>query len=142
MARREGEFDFTYVYAGTQADKLPETLRELVGCMESLPGTADDVQFVREDQLRRYEAERITGPDIFRSYERLRRRGINHDVRKDMYTTAQGMTMDGLRAFFDENIRGRGVCMLVVGNREHIDMEALATFGDVVELEPRYLFNY
>jgi zinc protease len=142
MARRPGDFDFTYVFAGTRADKLPETLQEMVACMTECPGTAGDVRFVRDDQLKRYQSERITGQDIFWSHERLRRQGLTHDIRKEMYAAAQAMTMDRIKAFFEENIRGRDKCILVVGSKDHIDMDALATFGDVVELEPTYLFNY
>ena len=142
MAGRPGDFDYSYVYAGTQADKVPEALREMVGCMKNLAGTAEDVEFVRQDQLKRYRAERITGRDLFWNRERLAKMGIHHDVRKEMYATARGMTLEGLREFFEGNIGGRDTCILVVGNRDDIDIATLSTFGEVVELEPRYLFNF
>ncbi|MHC5023557.1 MAG: M16 family metallopeptidase [Planctomycetota bacterium] len=142
MSRYEDGFDYAYVLARTQTDKLGDALRVMVDLMTTVPGTEEDVRFVRNDQLKRYEAERIRGVDIFWNGESLRRRGIGHDIRRDQYRCVQQMTLEAVRAFFEENIGGRDLAILVVADLDKIDVQALAEFGEVIELEPRYLFNY
>lgn len=67
---------------------------------------------------------------------------IFHDIHADMYTVVEYMTLDKLPAWFNENVGGRGVSILVLGKRSEIDLDALAGFGEVKEMDVKYLFNH
>ncbi len=142
MAGRINDYDFTYVSADLQADKLTEALGEMIKMMKEVPGTANDVKYIRADQLKRYQTERLTGKEIFWRAESLRKKKIDHDIRRDQYAAVQAMTMKKVTQFFDENIKGRKMSILVVGSKKHIDMKTLKSFGEVIEVEPKLLFNY
>jgi hypothetical protein len=52
------------------------------------------------------------------------------------------MTFDDLTSFFNENIKGQDYNVMVIGNRNDLDFEALGKLGEVKELDVDYLFNY
>ena len=52
------------------------------------------------------------------------------------------MTMDDLKTFFNDNIKGSKYTALVIGNKNDLEMKSLEKLGKVQELEVDYLFNY
>lgn len=135
-------YDYAYLTAKSQADKVPEALKVMMLMMQELPGNSADVEFTKADQLKRYQVERITGTTIFWNYERIKRRGLDYDVRADQYAAVQSMDLRQMQAFFANNVGTKAKCVLIVGKRSEIDMDALKQFGEIIELSPRQLFNY
>lgn len=133
--------DLTLARFRTQPDKLPEALALVTSMLNELPGTAADVNYVRDDQLKRYGAERINGMDIFWTHERNMRRGSAEDPRIAQYAYVQQVDTAKLRTFFQEHIAGRPIHILVVGGRDHINMKALAAYGPIEEVDPKVLFE-
>ncbi len=96
----------------------------------------------RSSTLKKIAAQRITKSNIFWSYETLKRRGIDHDNRKEIYEEIQRMSLSDLRDFFDSSIKGNDYTALVIANKKDIDLKALSNLGEVRELDIDYLFNY
>ena len=59
-----------------------------------------------------------------------------------MYAAVQNMTLEDLRDFFNENIKGSNYDLMVIGNKKDVDIKILEKFGKVKELDVDYLFNY
>ncbi|MAM23189.1 MAG: hypothetical protein CL817_05595, partial [Croceibacter sp.] len=62
--------------------------------------------------------------------------------RQEMYNAVLEMTLDDLSNFFEENIKGENYNILVIGNKNEINFEALSKYGEIIELDRDYLFNY
>ena len=142
LSAKLNDFDYSYMYAGTQANKLVETLSKMMSFMQNFPRTETEFQYVKADQLKRFEAERIIDSNIFWSAEKWRKRGIDYDIRSDMYSTIQNLTIEDIKKFFTENIASRDISILILGNKKDLDMKGLAQYGHVVELNIKDLFNY
>jgi zinc protease len=142
MASEEGEPDYTMGYLGTQANKLEQAVDAMMELMNNMPEAEEQFNQAKKATLKQIAAERITKSDIFWTYEGLKKRGITNDYREEMYKTIEKMTFDDLRTFFDENIKGQGYNVAVIGNRKDLDFDALGKLGTVKELDIDYLFNY
>ena len=130
------------LYAGTQSNKLIELLNVMMDMMKMFPGTSETYNESKADQLKRYQAQRIRGTGIFWTLEDLKKLGIHYDYNKDMYNAIQKMGIGDMKSFYDENIRGRGFFILIIANKKDIDMNALAQYGKIKEIEIDYLFNF
>ncbi len=117
----------------------PYAMMEL---MTNMPEAKEQFEAAKEATLKKIAADRITKTSIFWSYESLKDRGIDHDMRKEMYDAIKDMSFDDLQSFFDNNIKGQDYNVLVIGNKKDVDMQALQKLGDVKELDIDYLFNY
>ena len=59
-----------------------------------------------------------------------------------MYEAIEKMTMDDIKTFFNENIKGQNYNVMVIGNKKDIDFKTLEKLGAVKEMDVDYLFNY
>ena len=92
--------------------------------------------------LKKIETERLTKTSIFWSYLANKRRGINHDVRQNIYEKVQTLNMSDLRGFIESHISKDHYVYLVIGNRDDIDKEFLETLGEYRELTLEDIFGY
>ncbi len=142
MARKADDPNLIYAYVGTQANKMNQAMDAMLELMNNMPEAEENFRTAKEATLKQLAAERINKTNIFWSYERLKDRGMTEDNRKEMYEAIQKMTMEDLKAFFNNNINGATYDLMVIGNKKDVDVKALEKFGKVQELEVDHLFNY
>ncbi|MEY8848983.1 M16 family metallopeptidase [Psychroserpens sp. XS_ASV72] len=141
-ANKKEDSNYVMAYIGTQANKMPEAVDAMMELMSNMPEAEEQFNAAKEATLKKIAAERITKSNIFWSYERLKKLGIDNDNREAMYNTIKNMTMEDLRDFFNENIQGESYNVMVIGNKKDIDFDALGKLGKVQEMDVDYLFNY
>ncbi|MEW7276990.1 insulinase family protein [Aquimarina sp. 2201CG1-2-11] len=141
-AREKDHANYIFAYVGTQANKMSQAVDAMMELMTNMPEAEKQFEGAKEATLKRIAAERITKSSIFWNYERLKKRGIDNDNRKEMYETIKNMTLEDLKTFFNENIKGENYNVMVIGNKKDVDMKALAKLGEVKEMDIDFLFNY
>jgi len=134
--------NYTYAYVGTQANKLPEAIDAMLDLMRNMPEAQKQFEAAKTATLKKIAAERITKSNIFWKYEGLKNRGITNDNREEIYNEVEKMTMEDLKSFFNNNIKGSEYTALVIGNKNDLEMKSLEKLGKVQELDIDYLFNY
>ncbi|MCF8358504.1 MAG: insulinase family protein [Prolixibacteraceae bacterium] len=129
-------------YVGTQADKLPIATATLVDLLSEMPRAEDQYNLARESIMKKINTERITKEQIFWTWQTNMDRGIDYDIRKDVYEAAKTMTIGEFETFFDENIKGQDFTYMVLGKKDKLDKKALKKLGNVEELSLEELFGY
>ncbi|MDB5231645.1 MAG: insulinase family protein [Chitinophagaceae bacterium] len=135
-------YNYTEMYVATQANKVNDLLVVATGLMQNIAdqGTVYDASKV--DQLKRYERERINGTNIFWSHESLMKLGIVNDYREVMYNAIKHMSFKDIRDFYERNISSKDFGIVIVGDKKQFDLDALSKYGEVKEMDKKYLFNY
>ncbi len=141
-ASKKDEPNYVMAYVGTQANKLGQAVEAMMELMNDMPEAEKQFKAAKEAALKKLAAQRITKSNIFWSYERLKKLGIDNDNREEMYNTIKGMTMEDLKAFFDQNVKGENYNVMVIGNKNDLDIKSLQKLGKIKELDVDYLFNY
>lgn len=141
-ARDKDDSNYVMAYIGTQANKMPQAVDAMMDLMTNMPLEEKQFDAAKEATLKKIAAQRITKSNIFWSYERLQKLGIENDNREEMYNAIQNMTMDDLNNFFNKNIKGENYNVMVIGNKKDVDLKALSKLGKVQEMDVDYLFNY
>lgn len=134
--------DYVYAFIGTQANKIPDAVNAMMDLMTNMPEAEEQFNAAKDAALKKLAAQRINDTGIFWAYERLKKRGIDNDNREEIYNAIKGMTMEDLKEFFNENIKGEDYNVMVVANKNDIDLKALEKLGKVQEMDVDYLFNY
>ncbi len=134
--------NYIYAYIGTQVNKLPDAVDAMMDLMTNMPEAEEQFIAAKESALKKIASQRINKTNIFWTYEGLKKRGITNDNREEIYNTIKDMTMDDLKTFFNENIKGETYDIMVIGNKKDIDIKALQHLGKVKEMDIDYLFNY
>jgi len=141
-ASKKEDSNYVMAYIGTQANKMPQAVDAMMQLMTDMPEAEEQFNAAKEAALKKLAAQRITKSNIFWSYERLKKLGIDNDNREAMYNTIKDMSIEDLRDFFNTNIKGENYNVLVIGNKKDIDFKALSKLGKVQEMDVDYLFNY
>ncbi|MEX0289294.1 MAG: M16 family metallopeptidase [Flavobacteriaceae bacterium] len=134
--------NYVYAYVGTQANKMSEAMDAMLELMNSMPEAEDNFKAAKESTLKQLAADRINKTNIFWSYQQLKDRGLTEDNRDEIYAAVKNLTMEDLRDFFTNDIKGSNFDLMVIGNKNDVDIEAMKRFGKVQELDLDYLFNY
>lgn len=139
---KKEDSNYIYAYIGTQANKMPEAVEAMMDLMSNMPEAEEQFNAAKEATLKKLAAQRITKSNIFWSYEGLKRLGFDNDNREAMYNAIKNMTIEDLRNFFNNNIKGENYNVMVIGNKNDIDFDALSRLGVLQEMDIDYLFNY
>lgn len=139
---KQQDSDRMIAYIGTQANKLPEAVDAMLELLNEMPENEQQFNEAKDAALKQIAAQRITKSNIFWTYESLLKRGIDYDIREEMYKEIQDMTLEDVGDFFDSNVKGKDFSISVIGNKKDLDMQALKKLGKVHEMDIDYLFNY
>jgi predicted Zn-dependent peptidase len=136
------ESHYTFAFVGTQPDKIKIATDAMVDLMNNMPSAEKQFAGAKESIMKQIETSRTVRKNIFWTYRRNIKRGIDYDLNKNVYDEMQTTDMETFRKFFDENIKGKKYSFLVQGNKAALDMKTLSKLGVVKELTLEELFNY
>ncbi|GAA4845003.1 M16 family metallopeptidase [Algivirga pacifica] len=139
---KEGKSDYVFAYVGTQADKLEESLKGMKKLLTDMPLDEKSFENAKKSMLSKMESKRITKASVLFDYERTLKKGLNHDIRKDVYEAIQNMTLEDVKTFQEEFVKGQNYTLCVVGDKEKLDFEVLSQYGKVQELSLEDLFGF
>lgn len=133
---------YVQAYIGTQVDKLGDAQAAMMELMNNMPEAEIQFESARDAALKKIETSRTTKSAIFWSYLSAKRKGLDYDINKEVYEKIGTMDMASLRAFFDENIKGRTYTYSVIGREDMIDKSVLQSMGEFKQLTLKDLFGY
>lgn len=129
-------------YVGTQADKQKEAMEALVDLINNLPESPQNFDNAKASILKKIESERVTKTSILFNYLAAQEKGLDYDIRKDVYSKVKEMTFDDLTAFHEKYIKGKNYNVAIIGDEDKLDFVALSEYGVVQKLSLEELFGY
>jgi len=126
----------------TQSDKTLDAIRAMTGILNTMIVDEKSFGIARESVLKSIQTERIIKSDIFMSWLRNKKLGIDYDIRKDYYLKAQNADMKEVQGFFEQHLKGKNYTYLLVGNKKKLDLNNLKKVGQFEELTLDQIFNY
>ncbi|MEP1891432.1 MAG: insulinase family protein, partial [Cyclobacteriaceae bacterium] len=142
QASSKEKSDVLWAYLGVQADKQPEAMAAMHALLDELPKSEIGFEVSKDAILNQLESERITRADVIWSYLDAEKKGVDYDLRKDIYNRVKEMTFDDLKAFHAEHIKGQPLNTVLVGNKDFINFKDLEQYGEVQELSLDEIFGY
>lgn len=134
--------DYISTYIGTQPDKLNIAVESLNDLMKDLPQYEIQFNNAKNATLKKLASGRITRTNLFFNHQRLKKLGIDYDLRKDMYQEIESLTLKDLSLFYDEYVKNLDFNIAVIGKRENLDRKALEELGEFKELTLEEVFGF
>ncbi len=139
---RQDRAHYLRAYVGTQPDKLPDALPALLGIIQNMPVAEAQVEHARQSVIKRLASERILPSKLYWTARAWRDVGIHSDFRSAVHEHLQQCRTEDLLSFQQRHVRDRAFTFLVLGSRERVDLDYLASFGPVRELGMEEIFGY
>ena len=136
------EAHYVMAYIGTQADKLKEAMAGMTDLLNNMPESEKSFELAKKAALEKIRTERITKTSKLWNYETALSRGVDHDLREDIYKEVPNMTMADLKAFHEEYIKNSNYNIMVIGKKDGLNMAALKEYGPVETLSLTEVFGY
>jgi predicted Zn-dependent peptidase len=139
---KKDEYFSSLAYVGTQVDKLKDAKTAMMELLNEMPESEVLLKSAQEGLRNKIASERIIRTGILMNYEAARKKGVNYDLRKEVYDKTPGMTMANLRDFHNQEIKNSTKILLVMGSRDKIDLKELEQYGPVKEVTLEEIFGY
>ncbi len=133
---------YSFSYVGTQSDKLEEALYSMTDLLESMPQASENMNNAKEGIEQKIRTERLTRSRILSEYEKAIKMGITYDIREDIYNEVQSFDMNNLLDFHNKYISGQNRVVMILGDKERLDMEVLKEYGEINYLSLDDIFGY
>ncbi|PVY38090.1 M16 family metallopeptidase [Pontibacter virosus] len=141
-ASKKDRSNYIQSYIGTQSDKLPEAMAGMQELLTNMPLADENFNLAKASVRNSISSERITKSSILFDYERAKRLGLDYDIRKDVYESANSLTFDQLQAFQKQFVSGQPQAILVIGSKDRLNFKELEKYGKVKQLTLEQVFGY
>ncbi len=107
-----------------------------------MPETKQNFEDTRKGTLKDYETDRITKESIVFNYLSLQKKGIDHDLRKDIYEQMKQLKFDDIKQLHDNAVSHKPFTYCIVASEKKIKTDDLKKYGEVKKLSLEQLFGY
>jgi zinc protease len=139
---KAGDHDRLFAYVGTQADKQAEAMAALIRIMNEMPESESTLEAARKSILNQIESERIVRTSVLFNYLNAKKRGLDHDLRKDIYEKVPSLSLKDVKQFQEKYVKGKEYNIMVLGSRDKLNFNDLRKYGEVKEVSLDELFGY
>ncbi|NBG67209.1 M16 family metallopeptidase [Acidiluteibacter ferrifornacis] len=133
---------YVMAYIGAQADKLKEAMAGMTDLLNNMPESEKSFELAKKAALEKIRTERITKFSKLWNFETAQKRGLDYDIRKDVYEAVPNMTMADLKAFHEQYIKDSKYNIMVIGKKSGLDIKELEKYGPVTYLTLEQVFGY
>lgn len=134
---------YNMAYIGSQADKLSQAIDGMTELLnDSIPQYAQLWKTSKDAVIKGIATTRIIRESILFNYENARRLGIDYDTRRLIYDKVPGLTFGDIEDFHKKYIANQPHTILVMGNKNNLDLKALEKYGKISFLTLQDIFGY
>src|SRR5690606_7398519 len=90
---RQDKAHYNYSFVATQPDKLKTATDAMTGLLNQMPKADKQFELAKDAIMKNIETERIIKDRIFWTYINAQDRGLDYDIRKDVYEHMKDVSM-------------------------------------------------
>ncbi len=133
--------EFFMGYMSTQADKTIEALDTYVGLIRNMPEKADRLTVIKKNIKQSVNSNRPDFRNLSFDVPNWKYEGCDKDPMEKIYNHIDGVQFSDIVEYYNKYIKGKHIIITVVGDKSRINMKKLATFGKVIEMKKKDVFN-
>ena len=142
---RPGKPEYSYslnTFIATQNDKMTDAIKAFLSILNDMPESEKAFAIAKENLLTNIRTDRILRGDVLWDYLRAKEFGYDTDAREELFRQIPGMTLDEVRNFQQQYIKGKPLTFCILGDTKDLDLKALEKLGPVTILTQEELFGY
>ena len=128
-------------FIGTQADKTVDAVSAYLDLLKDMPENPLRITGIKSGLLQSLVTSKPNFRSLSETGRNWKRQGYNVNPNLLYKSNYESVTFDNVADFYNKNIKRMPYTIAIVGNKEKIDMEALADFGRLIEVEKKDIFN-
>jgi len=138
---RPNEYNISAGFIGTQCDKTCDALEAFLDLYENLPMEEADFEETRNSLDAKFRTEPLGFRQTLGSIRSWKNMGYRGNPRPKQFEQVTKANLNNLKRFHADRIKGNAKMISIVGKKSDIDMERLATFGEIIEIKADQIFK-
>ncbi|MBR6017247.1 MAG: insulinase family protein [Paludibacteraceae bacterium] len=130
-------------YVGTQSDKVADAVNVYMDLLNEMPADSSNIESLRAALKQAAQTAKPSMRGKAATYEYWKRLGYNDDPARVNAQKIDNLTFEQIQQFYQENIQGKPVTIILMGDPKKIDLKAIQQkLGcKVTKLSTGKLFN-
>jgi len=142
MPNEKEKHSYSLAYIATQYDKIDDAMGGLIGLMNDMPEAEKSFNIARNSIIDNIKTSRITKSSVLFTYLSNQKRGLDYDIRKDVYKIVPNLTLNDLKEFHGKYLKDTKKTILVLGDEKELNFKILKKYGKVKKLKLEKIFGY
>lgn len=138
-----GKECYFYGYVGTQSDKVADAISAYMDIITDMPKDSTNLEALRAALKQAGQTAKPSMRGKASTFEYWQRIGYKEDPAKVNAEAIDNLTFDQIEKFYEENIKGKPITIILMGDPKKIDLKAIQTKVGckVTKLSPAKIFN-
>ena len=138
-----GKNCYFYGYVGTQSDKVVDAINVYMDILTDMPKDSTNIAALKAALKQATQTAKPSMRNKAATFEQWQREGYTDDPAKVNSAAIDAIQFNDIEKFYDENIKGKPITIILMGDPKKIDLKAIQTKCGckVTKLSPAKLFN-
>ena len=138
-----GKDCYFYGYVGTQSDKVVDAIDVYMNILNDMPKDSANIEALRAALKQAAQTAKPSMRGKASTFEAWQRLGYKDDPAKVNAAAIDALTFNDIERFYEENIKGKPVTIILMGDPKKIDTKAIEKkLGcKITKLSPAKIFN-
>jgi zinc protease len=135
MASKENVRNDFFAYVGCQGDKTPEALEVMNDLITNMPLKAEREKAIREALISEAKTSKPGFRELIKNVDAWKEMGYAEDPNIKLLSYYKDLSFQDILAFYEKEIKGRNMQLIVVGNKKKFSPKILKGYGKVIPLK-------
>jgi predicted Zn-dependent peptidase len=135
------EKGYLQAFVGTQSDKTIDVISVMDSLINQMPVKENRLPDIKSALLQSINSNKPEWRDMSETIERWQVQGYESDPRIMQFKIYESLSFDNILKFYSSNIQNRPMLITIVGNKKQINMDELAKFGKIIEVDKKQIMN-
>ena len=131
---------FTHIIS--QNDKMTDCIKVFNEIINDLPQNEAAFNLAKQSLTKSLQSSRTTKFNVILSYLNAKKKGLDYDPNKKLYEDLPALTLQDITNFEKQNVVGKPYRMVILGDENNLDMEALEKIAPIKRLSQKDIFGY
>ena len=141
-SKRKQQPNSAVTYIISQNDKMMDCIGVFNNIVDTLPQSQAAFELAQQAAMKRIASQRITKANIIFSYLNAQYRGIDYDLRRNVYETLPKLKLADIVKFANDNMARKPWRYLILGDEKNLDMKSLEKIAPVKRVSTEEIFGY
>ncbi|MDY0142113.1 MAG: insulinase family protein [Bacteroidales bacterium] len=132
---------YLQAYVGTQCDKTIDAISLMDSLIHQMPVKENRMPDIAAALTQSINSSKPTWRNISEKIESWKIQGYKEDPAIIDYKVYDNLDFKQIYEFYENNIQQKPMLICIVGNKKNIDMDKLAKFGKIIELDKKDILN-
>ncbi len=138
----KGKCNYNMTHIGTQNDKLIDAMEAFTDLLDNMPVSELNFDLAKTSLISQYRTNRTRKMSIINYYLTCEEMGLKAPMDKTNFNAIQKMTINDVKNFNANYIKGQKRVVVVLGNEKEVDLKGLEKYGKVTKLSLEEIFGY